>query len=813
MSDSSQSSLEKATNQLKLLPNQLDVAVSSDMLEMAYDAKLQSHSLIGQDRAKNALSFGLGVDTLGYNLYVMGEQATGRHTLVNEYIKNHCSLEQGVAGNNASQLQDWCYLNNLENEREPIALALPAGMSKKLVDDIENLIDEILATFPAVFENPGFQRKKASITRHFDQKYDAAIDKVEKLANDKSIALIEEGNSISFAPIIDGKPLNDAEFTSKTDIDRQHYYDIIDNLEELLSESLLELPTWQRESAEQQKALKQETVEQGIRPLLKDLEREYSDNIAILKYLRQLKHHLIDTVIETLVIEGKEDKSDEYDKRALFIDTYLPNVLVANKPDASAPLIYEPNPTYQNLFGKIEYTSVQGSVYTNYRMITAGAMHKANGGYLVLDADKVLDHHQVWEALKLALKFSKLRLDLPQQDVGMVNSITQMPEPINLKLKVILLGSRDLYYTLQDYDPEFTELFRVLVDFDHEIDFNQTNLNHFVARVNLQAETVGLASVEQHAMAELIRYSLRQAEHQSKLSAKFADVIELLNEAHFYCKQANENVLQKAHIDQALIAKKHRSGRVSDTFLLDIQEGHVLISTDGKAVGTLNGLTVLEIGDTTFGTPARVTATVYAGSNGVVDIEREVELGQPIHSKGVLLLTGYLGNKYAQSFPLTLSANIALEQSYGYIDGDSASLAELIALISALTDVPINQGIAVTGSINQLGEVQAVGGINEKIEGYFTLCQSRGLNGQQGVVIPQSNYVNLMLNDAVKSAVEAGRFHIYAAKCVDDAIAVLMQKVAGDLSARGRYPKHSVHDLAISRLYAIANVVNGAPEE
>jgi lon-related putative ATP-dependent protease len=794
-----------ARKSLALAPQQLDFEVSATMIAQAVEANIQSHMLIGQERAKNALSFGLGVDVQGYNLYVMGEQATGRYTLVSEYIKAQQSYSH--------PLLDWCYLNNLEAEREPIALSLPAGESKKFVDDIEILIDEILATFPAVFDNPGYQRKRGAITRHFDQKYDTAIDQVEKLALDKNIALIEDGNTISFSPIIDGKPLNDVEFTSKTDIDRQYYYDLIDKLEVHLSEALLELPSWQRESTEQKKALQQETVEQGIRPLLKNLERKYSDNIAILKYLRQLKHHLIEMVIETLSTDNKDDKSDEYDKRALFIDTYLPNVLVANKPNASAPLVYEPNPTYQNLFGKIEYTSVQGSVYTNYRMITAGALHRANSGYLILDADKVLDHPHVWESLKLALKFGQIRLELPQQDVGMVNNITQNPQAIPLQVKVILLGSRDLYYTLQEYDPEFSELVRVLVDFDHEIDLSQTNLNHFVARIKQQANKVGLEDVAGDAMAEFVRYSLRQAEHQSKLSAKFADVIELLNEAHYFCKQVKENILTKTHIDAALQAKKHRSGRVSDTFLLDIEEGHVLITTEGKAVGTVNGLTVLEIGDTAFGTPARVTATVYAGSSGVVDIEREVELGQSIHSKGVLLLTGYLGNKYAKSFPLTLSANIALEQSYGYIDGDSASLAELLALISSLTDIPLQQGIAITGSINQLGEVQAVGGINEKIEGYFTLCLSRGLTGDQGVVIPKSNYVNLMLSEKVKQAVIDGLFAVYAVNNVDDAIEVTMQHCAGKLSMRDTYPKNTVHHVAISRLFAISNVVNGGHEE
>ena len=795
----------KALTKLALLPHQLDVDMPVDMLRNAIAANIKSHSLIGQERAKNALSFGLGVNAPGYNLYVMGEQATGRYTLISDYIKAQKTQKH--------PLLDWCYLNNLEAEREPIALSLRAGESKQLVDDIETLIDEILATFPAVFENPGFQRKNGAITRHFDQKYDSAIDEVEKLAATRSIALIEEGNSITFSPIIDGKPLNDGEFTSKTDIDRQHYYDIIDELEVHLSEALLELPSWQRTSAEQKKALKQETVEQGIRPLLKDLERKYADNIAILKYLRQLKHHLIDMVIETLSSDNKTDKNDEYDTRAMFIDTYLPNVLVANQPHDTSPLIYEPNPSYQNLFGKIEYTSVQGSVYTNYRMITPGALHRANSGYLVLDADKLLDYPHVWEALKLALKFGKIRVELPQQDVGMVNNITQSPQAIPLNVKLVLLGSSDLYYTLQEYDPEFSELVRVLVDFDHEIEVNQANVNHFVARIRQHIMDIGLSDIAIDAIAHCIWYSQRQAEHQSKLSAKFADVIELLNEANYFCKLANDNILTKAHIEEALDAKKHRSGRVSTMFLLDIEEGHVLISTSGEAVGTLNGLTVLEVGDTAFGTPARITATVYAGSSGVVDIEREVELGQSIHSKGVMLLTGYLGNKYAKSFPLTLSANIALEQSYGFIDGDSASLGELIALISCLTDIPLKQGIAITGSINQLGEVQAVGGINEKIEGYFTLCANRGLTGEHGVVIPKSNQVNLMLSDAVKQAVENGLFKVYTVSNVDEAICITTGHSAGVLTTRGTYPKNSVHSVAISRLFAISNVVNGGVEE
>ncbi len=513
-----------------------------------------------------------------------------------------------------------------------------------------------------------------------------------------------------------------------------------------------------------------------------------------------------------LVDDSKEDKADELDRRVLFEEQFLPNVVVGRTLEEGAPVIYEPNPTYQNLFGKIEYTNIHGSVYTNYRMIRPGALHRANGGYLLLDVDQLIDQPYVWDALKQAIKFGTLKMDLPQQDVGMVNNITLNPQPIDLKVKVILLGARALYYTLQDYDDEFDELFRVLVDFDLEIPVTPQSLFDFVGRVRKHIERLGLKGITLSAMQRLVEYSLRMAEHQEKLSAHFADVIELINEAHYFCLKNQQTELDLGHLNTALTAKKRRTGRVSQSLLNDIKEGHVLIATDGTAVGKVNGLTVLEIGDTAFGTPARITSTVFAGASGVVDIEREVELGQPIHSKGVMLLTGYLGYKYAQHFPLTLSANIALEQSYGHIDGDSASLGELVALISALTEIPANQALAVTGSINQYGEVQAVGGVNEKIEGFFDLCQHRGLTGRQGVVIPHSNAINLVLDKAVVEAVTQGKFHIYTAKTVDEALSLLMQQEAGTLSSKGRYPKNTINYHAVNRLYNIAMIVNGGDD-
>ncbi len=769
------------------------------------DDEALNATFIGQERAREALTFGLGINTKGYNLYVMGEPATGRFTLVKDYIERQVSQ--------LSAPDDWCYINNFEEEREPVALKFPPGGGKAFHKDMAALIDDVLDSLPIAFDNPGYQRRRASISREFEQKYDAAIDAVERYAQANDVALYEEGGSITFSPIINGKPISDTEFASFTDEQRKGFYILIDELENRLSESLLSLPTWKRENSERLRELDKKTAEQGIKPLIKVLEHKYASELGVMKYLKQLKNALVSAILVIHGEEQKEEKSDDFDKKVFLEEQFLPNVLVSNKLDDAAPVIYEPNPTYQNLFGKIEYTNVHGSVFTNYRMIQPGALHRANGGYLLLDVDQLIEQPFVWDTLKLAIKSQRLRMDLPQQDVGMVNNITLNPQPIDLNVKIVLLGSRDLYYTLQDYDDEFDELFRVLVDFDLEIPVTRQALFDFVGKVRAHLIHLGLKGITVNAMCRLVEYSLRMAEHKEKLSAHFAEVIELVNEAYYFCQKSNADTLELDHLKTALSAKKRRTGRVSQTLLKDIKEGHVLIATEGKAVGKVNGLTVLDIGDTAFGTPARITSTVFAGASGVVDIEREVELGQPIHSKGVMLLNGYLGNKYAQHFPLTLSANIALEQSYGHIDGDSASLGELVALISALTEIPCLQTLAITGSINQYGEVQAVGGVNEKIEGFFDLCQHRGLTGTQGVIIPKSNAINLVLDTTVIDAVKKGLFHIYTVETVDDALTILMEQEAGKISSKGRYPKNSINYHAVNRLYNIALIVNGGDGE
>ncbi|MGS0535118.1 Lon protease family protein [Pseudoalteromonas sp. SaAl2] len=762
-------------------------------------------TFIGQQRAQSALDFSLGMELPGYNVYVMGEAAHGRFTLVKDKLEAH---SKGRPTPN-----EWLYVNNYDDHREPIAMFLQAGQSKQLADDIDSFIDEVLDTFPAAFDNPAYQRKKKKIDREFNDAYDAAITEVEIAALEQSVALIEEKSVVGFAPLVDGKQLSDAEFAALDDDLREQFYEVIEKLEDALIEALIELPRWKRESSEKLRNLKKSTAELATKPLLKDLEHKYAAHIGVLRYLKDIRVEIIDAVLEWLDDEDVSDENKEdFDSKGMLTDFFAPNILVEFKEGDAAPVVYEPNPTFGNIFGKIEYAASQGSLITSYRSIQPGALHRANGGYLIMDAEKVMANPQVWDGLKLSLKTHQIKNDLPYQDSAVGSSFTLRPQLIPLDVKIILLGSRDLYYTIGEYDEEFAELFRVLADFDYYLPSSDKLQYQFITKVTEYCQNTLKCSLTESAMARLLKFSYRQAEHHNKLSARFADVLELVAEASFYTKQDNLSLIDAHHIDEAIEGKQYRTGQISENMLSDIKEGHTLIATDGQAVGKVNGLTVLHIGDTSFGTPARITATVYAGADGVIDVEREAELGKAIHSKGVMLLTGYLGNKYAQQFSLTLSANIAIEQSYGYIDGDSASLAELCALISAITNLPISQSIALTGSINQHGDVQAIGGVNEKIEGFFKLCKMRGLTGQQGVIVPKSNQVNLVLDDEILAAVELGKFHIYAVETVDQALNALMDIDAGEL-VDGHYPEDSVNGIALARLNNIADIVNGDNDE
>lgn len=784
---------EEQRASLRLAPNQLTNSLDSSLFPFDETSSLEPFSgVLGQDRAVEALEFGVAMGRSGYNLFVMGEPGSGRFSYVQRYLKQVATPAAAPA--------DWLYVNNFEEPREPHAIELPGGAGSEFVTDITTLLDTILASFPAVFETPAWQQKKSAIDRDFNKKYDRALDRIEKLALEKNIALYRDSSNIAFTPMFEGRALDEAEFSQRPEAEREQFHNDIAWLEEQLNTELSSLPLWKRESSNALRQLNEETISLALESALAALAAKYAEYPSVQAYLQAMRGNLLKTVVEQLV---DEDHSDSL-RRKLMEEQYAPNLMVGHSVTGGAPVVFESHPTHDNLFGRIEYSSDQGMLYTTYRQLRPGALHRANGGYLILEAEKLLSEPFVWEALKRALHSRKLRMESPLQELSRMATVTLAPASIALDVKVVVIGSRELYYALQELDPDFQDMFRVLVDFEEDLPLSADSLQQFARLIRNRTSEEGLLPLTRCAVMRLALYSMRLCEHQQRLSAQLSEVFQVISEADYLGRKAGLSRMSEAQIEEAIAARTRRTGRVSGRILDDMLAGIILIDTEGATIGKCNGLTVLEAGDSSFGVPARISATVYPGSNGIVDIEREVSLGQSIHSKGVMILTGYLGSHYAQDYPLSISASIALEQSYGYVDGDSASLGEVCALISALARVPLKHCFAITGSINQFGEVQAVGGVNEKIEGFFKLCNERGLTGKQGVIIPRANQSNLVLSAEVLQAAAEGRFSVYVVDHVEQALALLSGENPGELQEDGSFPADSINGLVVARLKAIA---------
>ena len=791
------------SSHLKLPIESLKLTIDLNGIDLPEVPRLQT-GILGQPRAQSALEFGIAMPNPGYNVFVMGETGLGRLTMIMNHLETLAHTRTAPSS--------YAYVDNFDNSREPVVIELPAEYGQVLNKDIEKFLDDLLENFPAAFESPTYQQKKSAIERQFSQNYNAAIDIVDKKAQTLSIALFKESETITFAPIRNDKSLNEEQFQQLPQAERDIFHKHVEELEDYLSEVLLELPQWRRAMIDKIKQLDSDTISLAIEPLFAELEEKYQNIDDVITYLAEIKKHLNLSIADYLMPGRTSDARESAAKRLALNELYAPNVIVDNKLESGAPIIYEPHPIYPNLFGRIEYVSDQGALITNYQKICAGSLHRANGGYLILDAEKLLTYPFVWDGLKRALQSGRIEIESPYSELG-INTITLKPEIIPLNVKVILVGSRDIYYLLEEMDAEFNEMFRILADFDSYIPRNEESIQGFALLMLKHAQDSGAKPLTRAAVKSLIEHSCRLSENQHHFSAHIKDSLDIIAEANLFCNQTQHTEIDKVHIEQALSAREHRNGRLSQAILEEMLDGTILIDTEGEAIGKINGLTVLEIGGSSFGAPARITTTVYPGSRGIVDIEREAELGQAIHSKGVMILTGYLGHSYAQQFPLAISASIAIEQSYGYIDGDSASLAELCCLISALTRTPIMQSFAVTGSVNQYGEVQAVGGINEKIEGYFRLCKARGLKGEHAAIIPAANKRNLMLKQEVIDAVAEGLFAIYAVGSVNETLELLTGQYAGEVDNDGLYPENSINFKAISRLKEISDMTSDDDKE
>ena len=791
------SSARKLTiKQLKkqILPEQLSFDPLVDAPEF--------NQILGQPRATRALEFGIGIHKVGYNLYVAGETGTGRTQYITNYLKPITKY-----GNTPDQ---WLYVNNFETPTEPHCISLPAQQGEKLLKDIDQLIESLLTTFPAVFEQPSFLQKKNAIQRLYDDAYEKAISIIERSASAKKIALFRENSIITFTPIIDGEMADEAVFAQMDETDREAFHQNVITLEKQLNEALLELPQWQRDLAQKLQQLNQLTIKQSLKPMFDVLQQGYQGQTGVLLYLAQLNNHLPRTLSECFGSSNEETSSKQVSgKRQLLESLYRPNLLVRSSATSGLPVICESNPTYANLFGQINVSSDKETAAVSFQNIDAGALHRANGGYLILDIEKVIADKASWTSLKRALREEKITTEIPFNEIVLGHPFNLKPEPVPLNVKIILIGSRDIYYALAQYDREFDELFQVFVDFSADFDVTPDNLQQFAYFLHSKSREIGIAELTPSAIALIAEYGCRLAEHQLKLSAQIDQIMKIVIEADHQRANGHQHNIDVEHIIHALDARRHRNARLRDRTLEDVLSGMMRIATSGAAIGQVNGLSIIQVGETRFGSPIRITATVHPGASGVVDIEREVELGMAVHSKGVLLLSGFLSGRYAKDFPLAITAHIAIEQSYGYIDGDSASLAELCALLSALVNVSLRQDIAVTGSVSQLGEVQAVGGVNEKIEGFFDICQARGLTGSQGVIIPATNQINLMLSNEVVDAVMAGDFSVYIVESVEQAMGLLTGQEMGGTDANGAFPENSINHNISNQLRQYAELAAG----
>jgi lon-related putative ATP-dependent protease len=758
--------------------------------------------IIGQARALAALEFGIGIQREGYNLFSLGPSGTGKYKIVRQSLQQKAATEPVPS--------DWCYVNNFEDPQQPRAIQLPPGQGTQLQQDMDQLMDELRSAIPAAFESEDYRTRKQVIEEEVKERHEKAFEELRRTGQEKGIALIRTPGGLVFAPAQDGEVISPENFQQLPHAEREQIEKSIAALQQQLQAIMRRAPQWEREGREKAKSLNHEVATFAVEHLIEELRKKYAALPQVVQHLNAMQQDVIDNVEmfvnppEASLAAMMGVPQAHLPKGSVFFRRYQVNLLVDHSASQGAPVLYEDNPTYQNLVGQVEYVPQMGALLTDFSLVRPGALHQANGGYLMLEALRVLTHPYAWEGLKRALRSGKIRIESLGQAFSLVSTVSLEPEAIPLQVKVVLLGERLLYYLLSQYDSEFNELFKVAVDFEDQADRNPQNNLLYARLIGMVARQEKLLPFDRGAVARVIERSARITGDAEKFSIHSRTLSDLLRESDYWARQAGHTAADAGDVERAIEAQIHRADRVRERLQEQVLRGTLLIDTAGAKSGQVNGLSVLQLGQFAFGHPSRITARVRLGRGEIVDIEREVELGGPIHSKGVLILAGFLGARYAPDRPLALSASLVFEQSYSGVEGDSASSAELYALLSALAELPVKQSLAVTGSVNQRGEVQAIGGVNEKIEGFFDLCRARGLTGEHGVLIPATNVKHLMLRRDVVEAAEAGKFHVYPVETIDQGIEILTGVEAGDRDSAGRFPVGTVNQRVESRLIELA---------
>lgn len=759
---------------------------TTDELEDLYE-------IVGQPRALDAVSFAVGIRHSGYNVFVLGPPGIGKRSLVQQIVERQAVREPAPP--------DWCYVHSFRQPQKPQLLKLPAGRGEGLRLDVEQLVDELQAAILAAIEVEEHQNRVEQIEQDARQQHEEAIAQFAAKSQSQGIQLVRTPGGFALAPMRDGEVLSPEDFSKLSEAEQRQIEAVVASLQEELHELVQRVPQRRKEVRDKIKALNREVTSLAIRQTMQPIFQKYSDLAQVVAYLEAFQQDVMQRADEFRPVEGSaEVRGCSLHEHPVFA-RYSINVLVDNGNTRGAPLIYEDHPSYQNLLGRIEHKSFMGALVTDFTLIKPGALHRANGGYLIIDARRLLQQPYAWEGLKRALCSERIKIESLAETLSLVSTVSLEPEPVPLNVKVVLLGDRLLYYLIYEYDADFAELFKVAADFEDTIAKTPSICMLYARLIATLLRRDALHPFDASGVARIIEQGVRIAGDSEKITTNVSGLSDLLREADFWAREDRQEVVRAEHVQRAIDSQIRRADRLRERLQEEIQRGLLLVDTSGFHVGQLNGLSVYELGNFRFGRPSRITATSRFGRGEVVDIEREVELGGAVHSKGVLILSAFLAARYAKNHPLSLSATLVFEQSYGLVDGDSASVAELCALLSSLADIPIRQSLAVTGSVNQRGQVQPIGGVNEKIEGFFDTCEARGLTGNEGVVIPAANVKHLMLKSAVVEAAARGQFHIYPIETIDEAIALLTGMPAGTLGKDGVYPQETVNACVAGRLY------------
>lgn len=754
--------------------------------------------IIGQERAVRALKFGLSIKDQGFNIYVAGYPGTGRTTAVSNFLAKIAKTQPVPP--------DWCYVNNFADEYTPKAIKLPAGKAKEFQKDVKTFIEDVKNALRKTFESEDYTTRKENLIKTVETQRKQLIDQLNAEAQKEGFAIQSTQIGLLFIPIIKGKPISEDELQKLPQKTQNEIHEKRVHLEGHLRAAMRQFMDLDRNAREELEKLNKDIAMYAIGNLAAELTEKYKGFPDVAAYLKNVENDILNNLSQ--FIKSPDEKQQTAFPlpwvREPSFKKYEVTVVVDNSEVKGAPVAMATNPTYPNLFGRIEKEAQFGALITDFTMIRGGFLHKANGGYLIIPVEELLRNPFAYEGLKRALRNEHINIEEAEERYGFLGTKSLKPEPIPLNIKVILIGDPYLYQQLYRLDKEFNELFKVKADFDTSMPRTDERMQEYAAFVCTLCQKEKLKHLNSSGLAKLIEYSSRLADDQTKLSTRFSEVADVAREANFYAAQEKSEFITGEHVKKAIEEKIYRSKMIQEKIQEMIQRNFLLIDTESEQVGQVNGLSVTGSGDFAFGTPSRVTVSIGLGKEGVVDIEREAKMGGPIHTKGVLILSGYLNDKYAKDKPLSLSARLVFEQNYGGVEGDSASSTELYAILSNLSGLPIKQSIAVTGSVNQKGEVQAIGGVNEKIEGFFEVCKVKGLMGKQGVMIPESNVPNLMLKEEIVDAVKAGKFHVYSVKTIDEGIKVLTGVKAGVTDKAGKYEKDTVNDLVDKRFRAMA---------